>query len=231
MQLWFKIKSKRRLFKLKESTYDGDNLTATRLKEIRESTGIDQKSFAEMFNINKTTYNRYESGDIKRLQLNKIQEICDKFNINPAWLLGFKDIEKYWFPAKFYAKTKKIAVLGCIAAGIPILAQENITGYEDVPESANIDFCLEVKGDSMIGARIYDNDILFVRQQPTVENGEIAVVQIDNESATVKRFYKLDGSIILRAENPKYKDMIFDKKEAENVRVLGKVILLKGAVN
>lgn len=210
---------------------DGEvHLTSIRLKEIRESTGMDQKTFAETFGINKTTYNRYESGDIKRFGLNKIQEICDRFNLNPAWLAGFKDVDKYFSPDRYFAKTKKVTVLGSIAAGLPVLAQEDVSGYEVVLESEKIDFCLVVKGDSMMGARVCDGDIVFVRQQPMVENGEIAVVQIDNENATLKRFFKFDSGIILKAENPRYKDIVFDKKETENVRILGKAISLKGSV-
>jgi repressor LexA len=125
---------------------------------------------------------------------------------------------------------KKVPIIGTIACGNPILAQEYIEGYEYVRENVKVDFCLRAKGDSMIGARILDGDIVYVRKQPGVENGEIAVVLIDMEEATLKRVYKLDGTIILRAENPNFPDKVFNKKEARAINIIGKAILFRSEV-
>lgn len=132
---------------------------------------------------------------------------------------------------KYYSdnnQDKRIPVLGTISAGNPIIAQENIIGHEYT--SDNCDFCLRVKGDSMINARIHDGDIVYIRKQPDVENGEIAAVIIDGEEATLKRVYKLNGNVILHPENPTYKDMIFSKKDFKQVRIIGKVKYVKAEV-
>lgn len=205
-------------------------LAAQRLKELRESSGLNQKQFAEIFDVNPTTYNRYESGDIRKMSSSLIQSISEKFGINPAWLIGFENVEKYMVLDKATENPKRIPILGTIAAGIPILAQEYIEGYEYVPENLHIDFCLRVKGDSMINARILDGDIVYIRQQPCVENGEIAAVIIDNEEATLKRFYQINGNVILRPENPNYKDYVFSKKDMKNVQILGKAVYIKTEV-
>ena len=97
----------------------------------------------------------------------------------------------------------------------------------DTTDEIKSDFALKCKGDSMIGARIYDGDIVFVRKQETVENGEIAVVAIEDE-ATLKRFYKYNDLIVLRAENPAYKDMVFSPSDHKQIRILGKAVWFQG---
>ena len=120
-------------------------------------------------------------------------------------------------------KHKKLPMLGEIACGEPIFAEENIDGYISCPDNIDADFCLRCKGDSMIGARIQDGDIVYIRQQPDVENGEIAAVLIDNE-ATLKRVYKKSESIILQPENPAYEPLIFVREEMNDIRILGKAV-------
>jgi len=199
-----------------------------RLKEIREASGMSQKEFAEMFGANKTTYNRYESGDIKTMPSDLIEDISKKFDINPAWLAGFEDSDKYMIHEKVNQNLRRLPVLGKIAAGIPIMAQEDLIDYEYVPESIKADFCLKVQGDSMVGARIFDGDIVYIRQQPDVETGEIAAVLINGEEATLKRVFKYNGAIVLRSENPNYPEQIYGKKD--NVTILGKAIIFKSEV-
>ena len=107
---------------------------------------------------------------------------------------------------------KKIPLIGTVAAGLPIFAVENIDGYYPIPDefsTSDNEFALKVQGDSMIDAGIFDKDIIIVNQQSCAENGEIVVALID-DSATVKRFYKKDGKIVLHPENSNYNDMIFD---------------------
>ncbi len=120
-------------------------------------------------------------------------------------------------------KTASIPILGVVTAGLPILANENIEGY--LPVSQNLKrgrelFALRISGDSMVGCGIYDNDVVVVNKTPVANNGEIAVVLIDNE-ATVKRFYKEDGKFRLQPENPNYEPII-----AEECSILGVVVSL-----
>ena len=95
----------------------------------------------------------------------------------------------------------KVPVVGKIACGFPLLAEENIIDYEYAERNENIDFALIAKGSSMINARIFDGDIVFIRRQNDVEDGEIAAVLIDEE-ATLKRVYKLNGDLLLKSEKP-----------------------------
>lgn len=120
-------------------------------------------------------------------------------------------------------RTKKVPRLGTIACGEPILAEENIDGFDYVPEDISCDFSLICKGDSMINARILDGDIVYIRQQPTVENGEIAAVLIDNE-ATLKRVYINGDTIILQPENTAYQPIVYTGEKLNEIRILGKAV-------
>lgn len=126
-------------------------------------------------------------------------------------------------------KTKKIPLLGTIACGEPILATENIDKYIEMPESVGGTFALTCKGDSMINARIFDGDIVYIREQPDVENGEIAAVLIDEE-ATLKRVYKYPSKVVLRPENPMYDDITYANEEMNQIRILGKAVTFMSAV-
>ncbi len=120
-------------------------------------------------------------------------------------------------------RTVKKPRLGTIACGEPILAEENLEGYDDVPEDIKCDFTLICKGDSMINARINNNDIVYIRQQDIVDNGEIAAVLINNE-ATLKRVYIYDDKVVLQPENTKYAPLVYSKEEMNNVKIIGKAV-------
>lgn len=201
-------------------------LFGQRLHEIREERNLTTRELGEMLGTTAATISRYETGvhDPKRVF---IQQTASILNVNPAWLMG-ANVDKHIESDE--STFKRIPVLGTIAAGQPILAEEHIEGYEFVPERSNLDFCLRVKGDSMINARIYDGDIVYIRKQSEVENGEIAAVIIDGESATLKRVYKINGSVILRPENHNYKEMVFNKKDFKEINILGKAIFFKSEV-
>lgn len=144
--------------------------------------------------------------------------------LSDAGYISYSSNKKRSIIQKNSVKTKEVPVLGVIAAGTPIFAEENIDFY--VPVSENLSkgrtlFALKVQGDSMINAGIFDGDIVIVSKQEIVENGEIAVVLIE-DSATLKRFYKTDTEIKLVAENEKYQPII-----VKDALVLGKAIALQ----
>ena len=126
-------------------------------------------------------------------------------------------------------KMRKIPLIGAIACGSPILAEEHIEDYIDIPVHIHADFSLTCKGDSMINARIFDGDIVYIRQQDTVESGEIAAVLIESE-ATLKRVLIYDDHIILAPENPTYKPIICWHEEMNTVRILGKAVAFTSPV-
>ena len=129
------------------------------------------------------------------------------------------------------AHSVRIPILGAVHAGQPTLAVENIEGYETVDASeisTGYDyFYLRVEGDSMIHARIYPNDLVFVRKQSDVESGDIAVVIVDEDAATLKRVLKKDSNIILQAENPAYPPMVFSTADSSGLHIIGKVLHVK----
>lgn len=120
-------------------------------------------------------------------------------------------------------KMKKVPLIGAIACGEPITAIENREGEIDAPEDMNCDFALRCKGDSMIGAGIYDGDAVYIRIQPEVENGEIAAVRVGNE-ATLKRVYLHSDYIELRPENSAYESIIRRREEMNDVYIEGKAV-------
>lgn len=126
-------------------------------------------------------------------------------------------------------KTKKLPLLGTIACGEPILADENIEEYIETPDNIRATFCLRCKGDSMINARIYDGDIVYIREQPDVENGEIGAVII-NDEATLKRIYKYKNKIVLQPENTAYEPLVYVNEELDTIRILGKAVAFTSTV-
>lgn len=139
----------------------------------------------------------------------------DTVDVVPATKLPAKNLN-------FMPPTHKVPRLGPIACGAPILAEENIQGYDDIPGWIKCDFTLTCQGDSMINARIFDGDVVCIHRQPDVENGEIAAVMVDDDTATLKRVRKFDDHIVLEPENPNYRPQTFWDADMARVRILGK---------
>lgn len=203
--------------------YFNKELFANRLIELMNDNNDNTYSLGEYLDLTAPTISRYCTKDMAP-KTATIEKIAMKYGVNPAWLMGTEGQPKFLIGD---VPPKKLPIIGVIAAGQPILALENTIGYEYVPSNIRSDFVLKVKGDSMINARINDGDYVFIRQQSEVENGEIAVVMIDNEEATLKRVYKYNGTVVLKPENPNYKEIVFDKKGFKTVSILGKCVAVK----
>lgn len=195
-----------------------------RIKKIRETKGVGQTELANATGISKQNIYKYENNIITNIPSNKIEAIAMFLEVSPADLMGWD------FPNPFLAsnilplpKTRRVPLLGDIACGDPILAVENMDGEVDIPDDVKADFALRCRGDSMINARILDGDIVYIRQQDTVENNEIAAVLIDDE-ATLKRVHLYDDHIILEPANPLYQPIIYWGNDMNRVRVLGKAV-------
>lgn len=201
------------------SEYFNKELFGNRLLESMRDNNDTTYSLAEYLHLSPSAISRYTTGDMAP-KIPTVQAIAGKYGIRPSWLMGIEGESKY---PQTEEKAKKIPIVGTIAAGLPLLAQENIEGFEYVPENLDVDFCLRVKGDSMMNARILDGDLVFIRKQQEVENGEIAAVLIDGD-ATLKRLYNINGMVILRSENPNYPEMIYTKKDMKEVSILGKAV-------
>ena len=201
------------------SEYFNKELFGNRLLESMRDNNDTTYSLAEYLHLSPSAISRYTTGDMAP-KIPTVQAIAGKYGIRPSWLMGIEGENKY---PEAEEKAKRIPIVGTIAAGLPLLAQENIEGFEYVPENLDVDFCLRVKGDSMMNARILDGDLVFIRKQQEVENGEIAAVLIDQDT-TLKRFYQTNGMVILRSENPNYPEMIYTKKDMKEVSILGKAV-------
>lgn len=191
-----------------------------RLRERRMELGLTLEEVAEAVGVSKSTVLKWETGTIEDMRVNKAAALAQVLNVSPLWVIGITDSRSG------PPRTKRVPILGSIAAGEPILATEEYGEYVELSEDVPVDFCLRVKGDSMIDARIQDGDLVFVRRQPTVENGQIAVVLIDDE-ATLKRFYRTKDGVILKPENSKYEPLFFTHRDFRQVRVLGRVVMFQ----
>ena len=193
----------------------------------RLELGMTMKELANKVGVSEATISRWESGDIANMRRDKIALLARALNVTPAYLMGWDIPSKNSLPEYdniFPLRLKKFRLLGDIACGKPILANEE---YDYIKAGADIqaDFCLRAEGDSMIGARIHNGDIVFIREQPMVENGEIAAVII-NDEATLKRWYYYPDKhkLMLVAENPKYEPLVYLGEELNEVKCLGKAI-------
>ncbi len=201
-------------------------LFSQRLIEAMADNNETTYSLGEHLNLSPGTISRYTTGEIKKPKLPTIQAMAHKLGVNINWLLGQEGEPKY---SETKNRCTDIPVLGTIAAGEPLLAQQNIEDYDCAAPAIGATFCLRVKGDSMVNARILDGDVVYIREQLDVENGEIAAVLIE-DCATLKRVYKINGTVVLRAENPNYPDQIYSKKDFKNIKILGKAIYFRSEV-
>ena len=177
---------------------------------------------AKMVGISRQTMSRYENGIIGNIPSDKIERMAKAMRVSPGVIMGWEEFEQ--LPANVVAvpELKKVPLVGQIACGTPILAEQNIEDYIDLPHHIRADYALTCKGDSMIGAGVHDGDVVYIRKQAQVDNGQIAAVMVDCEDATLKRFY-YDGkaTVTLTAENPAVPPMVFAGEDVERIRVIG----------
>ena len=182
------------------------NDVGKRIAELRRERGINQEQLAEMALLSRVTVARYESGRIEP-GASAISRIADVLNVSTDELLC--RTEKL---PPFISITKSgVPIIGEIACGTPITAQQNITGYADLPESVNADFALKCKGQSM-SPTFEEGDLVLIRQTTDIENGQIAAVGVDGE-ATLKRVYQSEAGITCVSDNPAFAPMFFPAGE------------------
>lgn len=193
------------------------------IKQLRLSKDMTQEELGNVIGVKKAAVQKWESGMVQNLKRSTIKRLADFFEVSPAGFIDDDiDLSQYGITP---VKTQRIPLLGDIACGEPIFADEDRESYVEVGTEIRADFCLRAKGDSMINARIYDGDVVFIRQQPMVDNGDIAAVIIDNE-ATLKRvyYYPEKGKLILNPENPAYEPLVYVGEELNEIRILGKAV-------
>ena len=198
------------------------NSIGDRLRAAREAKGMTQEELGKACNTTKQTIFKYENGVVTNIPLDRLERMADILNVTPAYLMGW-NTESISLPDNVtpISRFNKVPLLGEIACGEPILAEQNITDYVDAPGHINADYALVCHGDSMINAGIRDGDIVYIRKQETVNNGQIAAVLVGDEEATLKRFYKVGNKVTLNAENPAYLPLIFAGEEIANIHIIG----------
>lgn len=229
-----------------------------RLHAERRRRHVTQDELAEVLNTTKQSIYKYERGIVENIPFDKLHKLADYLGVSPIYLMGWSDDPDAPVASAVPAaeeepidetpdepiddlpdkvrnemkqmSTRRYPLLGEVACGQPIYAEEDHETYVRVTvgRPQKLDFCLTAKGDSMVNARIFDGDTLFVRAQPLVEDGEIAVVLIDDE-ATVKRVWydRENGILTLIPENPAYKTMRYMGEDLNRIRILGKVIAVQ----
>lgn len=202
------------------------------LKNLRLSRNITQGELAAKLGISRSAVGMYETGG-REPDFEMMEAIADIFNVDIDYLMGRSQVERKHpvtppnseIPPGFepMPKMKKVPLIGAIACGEPITAEQNIEKMVDVPEYIRCDFSLTCHGDSMVDAGIHDKDVVYIRIQPEVENGEIAAVRIDGE-ATLKRVYYNPGTLTLMPANPVYAPMVYTGSQLEEVHIEGKAV-------
>ena len=199
----------------------------SRIKEAREKIGMSQTDMADRIGVSKQTLYKYENDIITNIPSDKIEEISALTGVSPAYIMGW---ETNQLPSEVIKlQTKNLPILGSVACGKPIFDPSDGVQIK-VPSSFHADFGLYARGDSMIGADIHDGDLVFFIQQPTVENGQIAAVFIDDE-VTLKRVYYQQGErLVLQAENSSVPPIIIEGPDLNQVHIIGRAIAKQSAV-
>ena len=200
-----------------------------KIKQRRLALGLTLEEVATRVGVAKSTVKKWESGQIASMRQTKIAALAETLGVQPTFFI----YEDEATPASnvLPIKKKRFPLLGKIACGEPIFADEERESYVEGGTEINADFCLKCAGDSMIGARILNGDIVFIRRQDMVENGEIAAVVIDDEATLKRVFYDPEkGKMVLQAENPSFPPLVYVGDELNEIRILGKAVAFQSDV-
>lgn len=194
------------------------------LKNRRLELKLTLEDVSNIVGVSPATVSRWESGDIANMRRDRIALYSKALHISPAVIMGWDDEETNTTP-----KGVKIPILGSVAAGVPITAISNIEDYEEITENMAIlgeHFALRIKGDSM-SPRISNGDVVIVRKQSTVENGDVAVILVNGDEATVKEVKRTaDGIMLIGWNTSVYTPKFYSKKEIKTlpIDIVGKVV-------
>lgn len=198
----------------------------TNIKMLRTNAGLSQAELGKIAGVTDKAVSTWES-DIKTPRMGAVERMASYFGVPKSAILDDGYQTTVHVPAGFapLPKMVKRPLVGSIACGEPITAEENIEDYVDVPESAHCDFCLRCKGDSMIDAGIHDGDLVYIHIQPEVENGQIAAVRIDGE-ATLKRVFwnEETQTLQLLAENRNFAPLVYTGPVLDTVHIEGRAV-------
>lgn len=194
----------------------------------RKQLGLTLEEIGISVGVSKSTVRKWETGHIANIKRDKIAKLAFVLQMDPVtFISGESNMAMGSLLSADNLSPlpdlKKIPLLGTISCGSPILAQENVLAEMEAPLDCRADFALRCKGDSMIDARINDGDIVYIRSQPTVDNGEIAAVLIEDE-ATLKRVFIEGDTVTLVSCNSQYQPFVFSGPALERIKILGKAV-------
>ena len=202
-----------------------------RLKQLRNKAGLTQTEMCSMFGVAQNTYSQWET-DKREPDFKTLSHIADYFRVSVDYLLGRSDdpspSDDSEIPGLYPVKKKKFPVLGKVACGEPIYAEEEHDTWIMASADIDADFCLIAQGDSMTGAHIEDGDVVFIRQMEVVPNGKIAVVLIEDEATLKYIDWRPESyTLILSPANPAYRIQVYQGEELDHIRVLGMAVTLQ----
>ena len=210
-----------------------NNEIGLRIKQKREEKGLSMEQLGQHLGVNRSTIKRYEDGETKRITLAILEKIASVLSTTTEYFYnGTEEAKEH--KVEITSNLKRLPILGIIRAGNPIAANEEIDGYTfiDAPDPEDY-FALRVTGDSMNAARIHDGDVVICHRQNYVEDGQIAVVLVDNCDATVKKVYTDINNNMVRLEpqstNSIHRALIINLKTTQ-FEILGKVVKVEFSI-
>ena len=214
-----------------------------KLRQKREVLRLTLDEVAQVVGVSRQTVQKYESGVIANIPSDKIELLAKALQTSPAHLMGWDEEEPadgQGFPGAQFPnvrnllrmpKMRRVPIIGAIACGTPTMAEENTEGYANAPDGTRADFCLRCAGDSMIGARICNGDIVYIKKDEDIIDGQIYAVLVNNDEATLKRVYRIgDNRLELRAENPSVAVQTYEGQALEDVRIIGRAIAFTSTI-
>lgn len=207
------------------------------LKKLREESGISQEELGNIIGVSKSTIGMYEQGKRMPQKDTVLMKIASTFGVTIDYLLGYASPKNNGIKTADFgiceAEYKDFPMLGNIACGLPVLCVEENDIYVRASSDIRADFCLTATGDSMINARIFDGDTIFIKHQNIVNNGEIAAVIVNDDEVTLKRFYYYPErqQLILQPENPMHQPQVYSGLELNHIRVIGKAVAVTHPLN
>lgn len=198
-----------------------------RIRQVRQEQDVTQQELADYIGVSKQAVYKYENNIVTNIPTDKVDAIAKRLKVSPAYLMGWEEKPQPAprpIPPGFepMPEMDMVPLVGRIACGTPITAEQNVERIVCVPSKWRSTFTLTCKGDSM-EPRIHDGDLVAIRKQPEVENGEIAAVRI-GEEATLKHVYLHENFIELRPENPAFNSIILSREDMNDVVIEGKAV-------
>ena len=202
-----------------------------KIRMLRKQKGLTQTELGEKLGVKTNAVSKWECGRVEDIPMSKVKAMSVLFDVPPSFLIDDEQLPSNATPLDVQS-FHRIPILGRIAAGLPLYAEQNIEGYTMTDLNGGAEyFALRVKGDSMNAARIQEGDVLIVRRQEEVENGEVAIVMVGDDDATVKRFYSTGNTVTLmpQSTNPQHQAQMYDLRKTK-IKVLGKVVKVEFSV-